>query len=293
MHFGTRSLDFFGIHNASSKSENIDSNTWRTVYGDASGNFCGYSVTVKTKDVCRKTTGQVTRPDYYFTTRATSYITDVTTTEHREQELQTKYYDTSGRLRGTSKSIKRDNLDWETTYSSPIPTPEQKRAEQELAEQRRKTQEKEAKNAIEAKKKYERERPVREAKIRQSPADYDVKNYYKSVGGSESKAQHIFDVPYLANRRQISDIKNILKQRADRNPGGASYKTLIYFGWLSLEVKHLRTYYLSQAGFFNANSKIFNKENNTVEEIIAKFKSRAKENPNGASQKTLKQFSIK
>ena len=54
----------------------------------------------------------------------------------------------------------------------------------------------------------------------------------------------------------------------------------------------LRKYYKSQAGFFNASNKIFEKSSD-CESTIAQLRCRAKENPGGASDKTLKNYGLK
>lgn len=56
-----------------------------------------------------------------------------------------------------------------------------------------------------------------------------------------------------------------------------------------IDLKQLKKLYLSQAGFFNANGKIFN---NNYDVVLQTLKERARENPDGASAETLRQFGL-
>jgi len=64
-------------------------------------------------------------------------------------------------------------------------------------------------------------------------------------------------------------------------------------------IRNVKKYYISKAGIFNASSSIFKDKNlNDIskierDRIITELKSRAKNNPNGASDKTLKYFGLK
>jgi hypothetical protein len=55
-------------------------------------------------------------------------------------------------------------------------------------------------------------------------------------------------------------------------------------------IKQLKSYYQSQAGMFNASRKVFN--STRVDEIIENLQTRALNNPDGASKKTMKYFNL-
>lgn len=57
------------------------------------------------------------------------------------------------------------------------------------------------------------------------------------------------------------------------------------------EILKLKKYYISQACFFNASSRIF--EGKKLSMVLLTLKNRARKNPDGASAKTLQQFSLK
>ena len=51
------------------------------------------------------------------------------------------------------------------------------------------------------------------------------------------------------------------------------------------DILQLKTYYISKSGLFNANSRIFAEKRR--DEILRTLDTRARENPGGASEKTL------
>lgn len=70
------------------------------------------------------------------------------------------------------------------------------------------------------------------------------------------------------------------------------YKDAIAKAQISNEkISRMETYYVSQAGFFNASNKIF--KNEDYDSIVSTIRARASKNPEGASEKTLRQFSLK
>ena len=124
-----------------------------------------------------------------------------------------------------------------------------------------------------------------------NPSIYQLKAYYKT------QACYFFNAikTIFANNREAS--LEILKQRANENPGGASEKTLLHFHYVkpntNPSIPQLKSYYLKQAGyFFNASDTVFFKTYNR-RTIIQTLKERARKNPDGASQKTLNYFKIK
>lgn len=59
----------------------------------------------------------------------------------------------------------------------------------------------------------------------------------------------------------------------------------------SVTIPELKRYYVSRTCFFNASSKIFNSDN--LDKVLQVLESRARSNPGGSSDKTLKRFNLK
>lgn len=58
-----------------------------------------------------------------------------------------------------------------------------------------------------------------------------------------------------------------------------------------IKISELKTYYVARAGFFNASSEVFKSGDRS--EVLKALENRARNNPGGASDKTLKRFDLK
>ncbi len=178
MPFGKYSLASYGINNETSTIKERKDGLLETTYYNASGKICGAAISKKDVQIWY-TTDRYTAIDSYFGPRV-SYKTIETRKEHKEITLKTQYYDMSSNLRGSSTSILRDYTDeWETTYSKPEPTQEERaeqlaqeqrrqaeklaQEQQRQAEQARRMQAEKEKAAERARERYQSERPAREA----------------------------------------------------------------------------------------------------------------------------------
>ncbi len=244
MKYGT----LFFFNSSTSKSEPLTTgvlnSTWNTTYYNSEGRKVGTSTSKPLNPSANPTHNTTWNTTYYNSEgrKVGTSRSEPFTTGLRYPTWNTTYYNSEGRKVGTSRSEPLNpsvNFTYSTTYNTTYCNSEGRRV----------------------------------GTSRSEPLTTGVMN------------------PTWNTSYTYSAPKQTVRARASASKQAAPAPTpLQVSNQPDPKITHLKVYYVSEAGTFNASASIFTRNNTREEQVVKVLKARAQRNPGGASYKTLKSF---
>ena len=291
-------LYFFDIsHNTSKNVYESAGSRCSTEYYDSNKHYCGSSMTREiNKDyvthsyshgyghgftynmstpVCTTTTVKNRSWETTYYGSSSSPIGYSETKQQRDGSFETTYKDTSGKYRGLSvSSMQRDKFCNEIIYTAYY-YPGYYRGKECCGSSTRRDHYADY-NIPTIQQMIERE-AQRQAKEK---AQREAKARTQRTQNERDKIQHEALIRYYLERPERE-----ARERDENERKKAARKDT-----LAANIQRSKEYYLIHAGFFNASSRVF--EGNDPAEILEKLENRASLNPDGASDRTLRQLDM-